>query len=115
AWGYGVAADVLGHLVEAIAGQTLDAFLAERITGPLGMPDTGFWVEPGKQGRIAEPQVERSTGKRPPVADRTRRPVRCGGGGAMVSTAADYARFCRFWLAGGVLDGARVVSPKAVA
>jgi CubicO group peptidase (beta-lactamase class C family) len=53
-WDYSRSTDVLGHLLERISGKPLDTYLAERIFKPLGMNDTGFWVEPAKQDRIAE-------------------------------------------------------------
>jgi CubicO group peptidase (beta-lactamase class C family) len=111
-WGYGVSTDILGHVVEAVSGDTLEAFVASRITEPLKMPDTGFWVDATKRDRLAQPQIDPATGNRPPMADRTLRPARFGGGGAMLSTASDYARFCQFWLNGGALDGARLISRK---
>jgi CubicO group peptidase (beta-lactamase class C family) len=114
AWGYGVSTEVLGHIVEAIADMPLDEFIATRITEPLQMPDTAFWVEESKQQRLAEPQVDAASGKRPPMREVGKRPARFNGGGGMVSTAADYARFCQFWLNGGELDGNRLISRKTV-
>jgi len=112
AWGYGVSIDVLGHIVEAIARVSLEKFIAKRITEPLRMPDSAFWVENPKQQRLAEPQVDPATGKRPSMRNAASRPGRFNGGGAMLSTPADYARFCQFWLNRGELDGVRLVSRK---
>jgi CubicO group peptidase (beta-lactamase class C family) len=114
AWGYGVSTDVVGHIVEAVSGVSLDAFIATRITDPLRMPDTAYWVPEQKRHRLAEPQVDPSTGERPLMGDVARRPARFSGGCGMVSTAIDYARFCQFWLNGGDLDGVRLVSRKTV-
>ena len=68
-WDYGMSTDVLGRVIEVVSGETLDQFIGERITKPLGLSDTGFYVEPDKSDRIAEPQIDPATGKRPPIAD----------------------------------------------
>jgi CubicO group peptidase (beta-lactamase class C family) len=78
------------------------------------MADTAFWVDETRRGRLAEAQIEPQTGARPPLLDVTTRSMRSGGGGGMVSTAADYGRFCQFLLNGGALDGVRLVSRKTV-
>jgi CubicO group peptidase (beta-lactamase class C family) len=113
-WEYSVSTDVLGRIVEVVGGMPLDQFLAERVTKPLKMADTAFWVEPEKQARLAQPQIDPATGKRPGVPDPTRKPKFLSGGGGMVSTAADYARFSQFLLGSGTLDGVRLVSRKTV-
>jgi CubicO group peptidase (beta-lactamase class C family) len=114
-WEYSMSTDVLGRIVEIVSGMDLDRFTHERILKPLKMDDTGFWVEqPEKHGRIAQPHVDPTTGMRPVVADVSRRPNWLSGGGGMVSTAVDYARFCQFLLNGGQLDGVRLVSRKTV-
>jgi CubicO group peptidase (beta-lactamase class C family) len=66
-WDYGMSTDVLGRVIEVVSGETLDQFIGERITKPLGLSDTGFYVEPDKSDRIAEPQIDPATGKRPPI------------------------------------------------
>jgi len=114
AWGYSVSTDVLGHIIEQVAGVGLDAFVSNRITQPLGMPDTAFWIPEASRGRLAEPQINAETGKRPPMRDALARPARFNGGAGMVSTAADYARFCQCLLDGGDLEGTRLVSRKTV-
>lgn len=112
---YGASTDVLGRVVEVVSGMELDRFIAERITRPLGMPDTGFNITEGQIGRVAEPQVDAATGKRPPMRDLSVPASWLSGGGGMVSTAADYARFCQMLLNGGEFDGARILSPRTVA
>jgi CubicO group peptidase (beta-lactamase class C family) len=93
----------------------LDRFTAGRILKPLKMHDTGFWVEPPeKQGRIAQPQADPATGKRPPMPDKSRRLAWLSGGAGMVSTAGDYARFAQCLLNGGELEGVRLVSRKTM-
>ena len=115
-WEYSMSTDVLGRIIEVVSGMDLDRFTHERILKPLKMDDTGFWVEqPEKHGRIAQPQIDPATGKRPTVPDKSHRSNWLSGGGGMVSTAADYARFCQFLLNGGQLDGVRLVSRKTVA
>ena len=113
-WEYSVSTDVLGRVVEVVSGVSLDQFIAERITKPLRMADSGFWVEGTKKDRIAEPQNDPKTGKRPAMRDVTEKPAWFSGGGGMVSTAADYARFSQLWLNGGQLDGVRLASRKTV-
>lgn len=116
AWEYSRSTDVLGALIERVSGQTLGAYLQQRILGPLGMKDTGFSVPADKHHRIAEPfKLDPDTRQPVNLLDITRPPVFESGGGGMVSTAADYLRFCRMMLNGGELDGVRILSPKTVA
>lgn len=115
-WDYSMATDVLGRLVEVISGADLDAFIEARITAPLGMKDTGFMVAKENTGRIAEPQIDAATGKRPAMTrDLTVRPGFLSGGGGMVSTAPDYLRLAQMLLNGGELDGVRILARKTVA
>ena len=65
AWEYGMSVDVLGRIVEVVSGMPFDRFLEERITKPLGMPDTAFYLTASQVPRVVEPQVEPATGKRP--------------------------------------------------
>ena len=114
-WDYSMSTDVLGRVIEVVSGQTLDQFVGERITKPLGLGDTGFYVAADKLDRIAEPQTDPTTGKRPPIQDVRSRPNWLSGGGGMVSTAADYDRFGQMLLNGGELDGVRLLSPDVIA
>jgi len=114
-WDYGVSVDVVGRIVEVVSAMPLDRFVADRITTPLGMPSTGYFVPADKLARLAEPQVVAATGKRLPMRDVTRRPSFLNAGGGMVSTAADYARFIQMLLNGGAFDGLRLLSPRTVA
>ncbi len=113
-WDYSMSIDVLGRIIEVVSGMTLDQFVAQRVTGPLKMSDTGFWVEQSSQGRLAQPQNDPTTGKRPPMLDVTSKPNFLSSGGGMVSTAADYARFCQFLLNKGQLDGVRLLGRATV-
>ena len=118
-WNYSVASDVLGRVVEVVSGQPLDRFFQERIFGPLGMTDTGFWVEEADAGELAALYSAGPGGR--PVRDDTlggralRRPACLAGGGGLVSTAADYHRFTQMLLRGGELDGVRLLGPRTVA
>jgi CubicO group peptidase (beta-lactamase class C family) len=111
-WQYGLSSDVLGRVVEVAGGMELDRFMVERICKPLGLADTSFG--PIDPGRSAQPQIDRSSGKVPPMRDTAGRPNWISGGSALLSTAADYARFCQMLLNGGELGRARVVSPATV-
>lgn len=119
AWEYGMSIDVLGRIVEVVSGMPFDKFVEERITKPLHMGDTAFYVSAAQTPRVAELQVDPATGKRPggtPVENLTKEKVKwISGGGGLLSTASDYARFCQMLLNGGELDGVRLLSPKTVA
>jgi len=115
-WDYSYAIDVLGRVAEVVSGQPLYQFEKENLLDPLGMTDTAFGVEdPSKQGRIAEPFADdRSFGVDAEFSD-PRHPVRMqSGGGGMVSTARDYARFLQMMLNGGTLDGHRYLGSQTV-
>jgi CubicO group peptidase (beta-lactamase class C family) len=115
-WEYSMAYDVLARIVEVVSGAEFDTFVAERIAKPLKLTDTAFWVEGNeRQARIAEPPVDPKTGRRSPsIPDVTQRPKWMSGGGGMISTVHDYARFCLMFYNGGILDGERLVSRKTV-
>lgn len=114
-WEYSMSTDVLGALIEAVSGVTLDRFLAERIFKPLGMADSGFSVAPEKHGRIAEPGLEGPPpGKAPQLIDIRKPPRWLSGGGGGVGTAGDYVRFAQMLLDGGELGEARLLGRKTV-
>jgi CubicO group peptidase (beta-lactamase class C family) len=114
-WDYGLSTDVLGRIIEVVSGETFDQFISEHISKPLGLTDSGFYVPEENVDRIAEPQIDAASGKRPPVPDVTKKPTFLSGGGGMVSTATDYARFSQMLLNGGELNGVRILSPSIVA
>jgi CubicO group peptidase (beta-lactamase class C family) len=114
-WEYSRSTDVLGRIVEVISGRPLADFFAERITGPLGMVDTGFAATGERAARVAEAQTDPATGKRPPMRNVTQPGRFHSGGGGAVSTASDYLRFCQMLLNGGELDGIRLLAPKTIA
>jgi CubicO group peptidase (beta-lactamase class C family) len=116
-WHYSVSTDVLGRLVEVVSGQSFDVFLRERIFEPLGMVDTGFYVPASEQGRLARMYGHEGPERTLTVSDTrgfTRPPTRFSGGGGLVSTAQDYARFAQMLLNGGELDGARILGRKTI-
>lgn len=118
-WMYSLSADVCGYLVEVLSGKPFDVFLKERIFDPLGMEDTGFFVPPEKRERFAA-NYRRAPDKTlrlvddPQESTYLRPPSFLGGGGGLVGTTADYARFCRMLVQGGTLDGARILGPRTL-
>ena len=115
---YSICTDVLGLLVERVAGQRLDTIIAERITGPLGMRDTAWFVTPDKRARVAE-ALDADPLKAPMwrsyrIEQDLRAESYLKGGAGMVSTAADYVRFAQMIADGGVFEGRRLLSPAAV-
>jgi CubicO group peptidase (beta-lactamase class C family) len=113
-WEYSMAIDVLGRVVEVASGLTLDKFIEERITRPLKMVDSGFDAAPEKKDRSARPQKEGKKNEMPVIPDITLKTAWKSGGGGMVSTSADYARFAQMLANGGQLDGVRLLSRKSV-
>lgn len=123
-WNYSVATDILGHLVEVISGKTLDRFFAEQIFEPLGMQDTFFQVPAAKVPRFAANYKYLRTAKgadsfrlvSQPHRDSSylEPPAMFSGGGGLVSTAADYARFAQMLLNKGTFQGERILGRKTV-
>ena len=117
---YSRATDVLGRVIEVVTGQNLDVFLRERILDPLGMKDTRFYLTEGEAPRLVTLYERAPEGELRPVevwrdSPHVRGPKTFfSGGGGLVSTTADYARFLQMLLDGGELDGTRLVSPKTV-
>jgi CubicO group peptidase (beta-lactamase class C family) len=112
-WRYGHATDVLGRIIEVISGETLYHFMKQRIFDPLGMTHTKFVLDtPEEQALMAEPLPSDTiliAGER----GRRAHPEWESGGGGLVSTILDYARFAQMILNGGELDGKRYLSPAA--
>jgi len=114
-WDYSMSTDVLARIAEIISGVDFDTFIADRIVKPLKLTDTAYWAEGAeRQARIAEPQIDPATGKRPLVQDVTKKQKWAPGSMGLVTTARDYARFCLMLLNGGTRDGVRLVSPKTI-
>jgi CubicO group peptidase (beta-lactamase class C family) len=119
AWNYGVSTDVVGYLVGKVSGQPFEQFLRSRILDPLGMTDTDFMVPAAKASRFAACYAATADGRMalqddPQTSFFLKPPTFVSGGGGLVSTVADYLRFCRMLLNGGTLDGVRLVSPKTL-
>lgn len=115
-WAYSRATDVLGRVIEVVTGQTLGAFLSETILQPLGMRDTAFFVPPAQHHRIAEAfEADPDGGAQLPMHDPREVPALEMGGGGLMSTAHDYARFLQCLLGGGALEGQRLLSPHTLA
>ena len=123
AWVYGYNTDILGCIVEKASGSTLDAFVRTRITGPLGMKDTQFFLPADQRDRLAAVYMHGSDGTivRAPDGPRgqgayVEGPRRSFAGGAgLLSTARDYARFLEMIRRDGELDGVRILAPRTVA
>lgn len=122
-WSYSSAVDIQGAIVERLTGMTLGQFMESRIFRPLKMNDTGFYTRPGQGGRLAAVYVgNKDTGKieeakdlfGAEMPDYTKPPAFESGGGGLVSTTTDYARFCQMMLNGGTLDGVRILSPASI-
>jgi len=117
-WRYSMGIDLLGALVEIIADQPLEQYLKERIFDPLGMVDTGFFVPPPQFDRVARvyghPEPESNLSWMKEIKPQTSPPGFASGGGGLVSTIGDYARFCQMLVNGGEFDGIQLLSPKSV-
>jgi CubicO group peptidase (beta-lactamase class C family) len=118
AWKYSVGLDVAGALLERVAGETLDRVLERQLFGPLGMASTGFWARDAQRLAGNYLWVDRKTGKPSAAPDPvmpqekdgfTTRPRLLSGGGGLVSSARDYARFAQMVLNGGEFAGRRIV------
>jgi CubicO group peptidase (beta-lactamase class C family) len=117
AWDYGPSVNIQGYLIEKLSGQPLDAYLDERIFKPLGMKDTGFWVDDAKAGRVVAVHTYDENGSIIPLPENrvaTQRPVFLSASGGLMSTASDYWRFAQAVANGGELAGARILRPETV-
>ena len=118
-WSYSHATDICGYLVQVLSDTDLDVFVRERITGPLGMVDSGFEVQPAAMERFAAPYEYLEDGRLARQDDSearsyTARPKLLSGGGGMVATIDDYHRFANMLLGQGELDGVRLLGRKTV-
>jgi len=122
AWVYGYNTDILGCIVEKASGSPLDAFIRDRITAPLGMKDTQFFLPAAQKDRLAAVYASGTDGKYARAREGARGqghyvegPRRSFAGGAgLLSTARDYARFLETMRRGGSIDGTRILSPLSV-
>jgi CubicO group peptidase (beta-lactamase class C family) len=121
-WVYGYNTDILGCVVERASGQPLDVVVRERITGPLGLTDTQFYLPAAQRTRLAAvyssgadnkiTRTEEGASGQGHYVDGPRRSF--SGGAGLLSTAHDYARFLEMIRLGGAIDGVRVLAPRTV-
>ncbi|MBV9995618.1 MAG: beta-lactamase family protein [Caulobacteraceae bacterium] len=120
AWNYSVSTDVLGYLIQAITGRPFQDVLRERVIEPLGMVDTAFHVPAEKAARLTAcynfaPPAGLTLQDDPQTSAYLAPPAFYSGGGGLVSTAADYLKFCQMLLNGGKANGVRFLSRKTLA
>jgi CubicO group peptidase (beta-lactamase class C family) len=112
---YSRSTDILGHIIEIVSGKSLGAFLTERVLAPLQMAETGFSTAEANAGRLAEPfAADPWTGDKVALFNMLEQPVMESGGGGLVSTTMDYARFALMLRNGGTLDGNRIIGRKTL-
>jgi CubicO group peptidase (beta-lactamase class C family) len=122
-WVYGYNTDILGCVVERASGMPLDQFIDHRITGPLGMKDTKFFLAPEQRTRLAAVYASDEDGRIVRAPDTARGQghyiegprKNFSGGAGLLSTARDYARFLEMCRNGGTLNGVRILSPRTLA
>ncbi len=114
-WNYSRSTDILGRIIEVVSGKSLSAFLTERILAPLQMAETAFHTPESNAGRLAEAfETDPWTGDKVQLFNMLERPVMESGGGGLVSTTMDYARFSQMLLNGGSLDGNGIIGRKTL-
>ncbi len=121
-WSYSNAVDIQGYIVEKLSGMTLGQFMQQNIFTPLKMNDTAFAVKPGSEKRLAAVYVGKKGGgiEEPKelfgeaMPDYIKAPNMESGGGGLVSSTMDYARFSQMLANKGELDGVRILSPASV-
>jgi len=118
-WVYSISITVLGRVVEIVSGQPFDEYLRKKVFDPLEMPDTGFYVPPLKQDRLARayriPDGTRGLAPLPAMdVPITENPPLKEGAAGIVSTVPEYLRFLQALLNGGELNGHRVLEAEAV-
>ncbi len=118
-WHYSLSMDLQGAVIERLTGQSLPDFMQERLFGPLGMTDTAFYTPPDKVSRRATLYLGGPGGgltptPNPLMRDMEHTPAAASGGGGLISTALDYARYGQLLLNGGIWGGRRIVSADAL-
>ncbi len=115
---YSEATTVVGRLIEIWSGKPLDVFMRERVFQPLGMVDTGFWVQPEQRARLTTVYAAQPDGGLRPYEIEevpfTERPALLEGAVGLVSTVPDFMQFCQMLLNRGELNGVRILSQKIV-
>ena len=114
-WNYSRSTDILGRIIEVASGKSLSAYLTERILAPLQMAETAFHTGEENADRLAEAfPTDPWTGEKVQLFNMLEKPAMESGGGGLVSTTMDYARFCQMLLNGGTLDGNRIIGRKTL-
>jgi CubicO group peptidase (beta-lactamase class C family) len=120
-WWYSVAVDIQGYLVQKLSGQRFGEYLKTHVTGPMGMTDTAFYVTPDRKARFTEvyhwDRQRNALVMNPSRSDGGgfEDPSRLeSGGGGLVASTHDYARFCQMMLNKGELAGTRILKPETV-
>ena len=116
-WRYGYHSDVLGALIETVSGQRIDEFYRENIFAPLGMNDTGFMVPAEQAGRLVRAYGDGGadlTDRLPPSSDYLAPTRFHSGGGGLVSTLSDWAKFAAVLAGDGRLGDARLLKPETL-
>lgn len=124
-WRYSSSADIEGYIVEKLSGQRFGDFLEQNLFKPLGMKDTAFYVPLSKRARLAPVysgdrktgrfmEVTTTGGLGLPIVPKTQQPDLESGGGGLISTLIDYARFAQMLGNKGELDGVRILAPATV-
>src|SRR5467141_5347402 len=114
-WNYSRSTDILGRIIEVVSGKTLGAFLTERILAPLQMAETAFHTGEENAGRLAQAfPTDPWNGEKVQLFNMLEQPAMESGGGGLVSTTMDYARFCQMLLNGGTLEGNRIIGRKTL-
>jgi CubicO group peptidase (beta-lactamase class C family) len=114
-WNYSRSTDILGRIIEVVSGKTLGAYLTERILAPLQMTETAFFTAEENATRLAEAfPSDPWSGENVKLFNMLEKPAMESGGGGLVSTTMDYARFCQMLLNKGSLDGERIIGRKTL-
>jgi len=115
-WQYGIGMDVVGKIVEAVSGRSLEVYFRENIFAPLGMIDTGFLISSAQRRRVATTYSRDANGSLSPMAfEMPQRPEFFSGGGGLFGTPRDYMAFLQMLLHEGAFRGARILKPETVA
>ena len=114
-WEYGIGIDLAGKVVETVTGQSIEAYFRQHIFEPLGMRDTSFLLSDDMARRLVGTHIRGADGKPAPISFESPQDDDFYPGGAgLFSTAPDYLAFTRMLLAGGTLDGVRVLKQETV-
>jgi CubicO group peptidase (beta-lactamase class C family) len=114
-WNYSRSTDILGRIIEVVSGKSLSGWLTEHILAPLQMAETAFHTGEENAGRLAEPfATDPWNGDKVQLFNMLEKPAMESGGGGLVSTTMDYARFAQMLLGGGTLDGTRIIGRKTL-